>query len=149
AATNGLWAVGAYAGLASSTARDDAAWAKFEADLRTRASQIAAESLFFTLEINQLEDAEIEAALGAHPPAARWRPWLRRVRLSRPQELSADLERMLIDKSPAVANWSRLSDETLAKLTAKAGRDTLTLPEVLNRLSDPSPLTRRQAAQGL
>src|SRR5262249_8358426 len=92
AATNGLWALAAFAGLASPTARDDASWAKFEADLRTRASQIAAESLYFTLEINQLEDAEIEAALSAHPPAARWRPWLRRVRLSRPHELSADLE---------------------------------------------------------
>src|SRR5882672_6231315 len=47
-ATNGLWGVAAYAGLASSVARDDPAWAKFEADLRTRASQIAAESLYFT-----------------------------------------------------------------------------------------------------
>src|SRR5579862_890525 len=52
AATNGLWSVGAYGGLASSTARDNPAWAKFEADLRARSSQIAAESLFFTLEIN-------------------------------------------------------------------------------------------------
>jgi oligoendopeptidase F len=149
AATNGLWAVGAFAGLSSSVARNDPAWAKFEADLRTRSSQIAAESLFFTLEINQLEDAELEAALGAHPPAARWRPWLRRVRLTRPHELTPDLERMLIDRGPGVANWSRLSDETLAKLTAKAGRDTLTLAEVLNRLSDPNPLRRRQAAFGL
>jgi oligoendopeptidase F len=149
AATNGLWAVGAYAGLAASVARDDPAWAKFEADLRARSAQIGAESLFFTLEINQLEDAEIEAALAAHAPAERWRPWLRRVRLSRPHELTPDLERMLIDRSPAVANWSRLSDETLAKLTAKVGRETLTLPEVLNRLSDPDAARRKQAAQGL
>src|SRR5690348_8327625 len=65
AATNGLWGVAAFASLAASTARDDPAWAKFEADLRARSAQIAAESLFFTLEINQLEDAEIEAALAA------------------------------------------------------------------------------------
>jgi oligoendopeptidase F len=149
AATNGLWAVGAFAGLSSSVARNDAAWAKFEADLRARSSQIAAESLFFTLEINQLEDAEIEAALAAHAPAARWRPWLRRVRLSRPHELTPDLERMLIDRGPGVANWSRLFDETLARLTAKVGRETLTLPEALNRLSDPDGARRKQAAQAL
>lgn len=148
-ATNGLWSVMAYAGLAASTARDDPAWAKFEGDLRARASQIGAESLFFTLELNQLEDPEIEQAFKAHPPAARWRPWIRRVRLSRPHELTADLERLLVDKSPAAANWSRLWDETLARLTAKAGRDTLTLPEALNRLSDPDGLRRKQAAQGL
>jgi len=148
-ATNGLWGVGAYAGLAASTARDDPAWSKFEADLRARSSQIAAESLFFTLEINELEDNEIEAAFRAHPPAARWRPWVRRVRLSRPHELSPDLERMLIDRGPAVANWSRLSEETLAALTAKVGKETLTLSETLNRLSDPDAARRKQAAQGL
>jgi len=148
-ATNGLWGVGAYAGLAASTARDDPAWAKFEADLRQTSSQIAAESLFFTLELNQLDDNEIEAAFRAHPPAARWRPWIRRVRLSRPHELTPDLERMLIDRGPAVANWSRLSDETLATLTAKVGKDTLTLSETLNRLSDPDAARRKQAAQAL
>ncbi|UTP40155.1 M3 family oligoendopeptidase [Phenylobacterium sp. LH3H17] len=148
-ATNGLWGVGAYASLSASVARDDAAWAKFEGDLRTRSSQIAAESLFFTLELNQLEDNEIEMAFKAHPPAARWRPWMRRVRLSRPHELSPDLERILIDRGPAVANWTRLYDETLARLTAKVGRENLTLPEALNRLSDPDAARRKQAAQGL
>jgi oligoendopeptidase F len=148
-ATNGLWAVGAYAALSASTARDDAGWAKFEADLRARSSQVAAESLFFTLELNQLEDNEIEMAFKAHPPAARWRPWMRRVRLSRPHELSPDLERMVIDRGPAVANWTRLFDETLARLVAKVGRENLTLPEALNRLSDPDAARRKQAAQGL
>jgi oligoendopeptidase F len=149
AATNGLWGVGAYAGLAASTARNDPAWSKFEADLRARSSQIAADSLFFTLELNELEDNEIEAAFRAPKPAARWRPWIRRVRLSRPHELSPDLERMLIDRGPAVANWSRLSEETLAALTAKVGRETLTLSEVLNRLSDADGARRKQAAQAL
>ena len=148
-ATNALYGVAAYAALAASTARDDAAWSKFEADLRARAAQIGALSLFFTLEINQLEDAELEAALAANPEAARWRPWLRRVRAGRPHELSADLERLLIDKAPAVANWVRLSDETLARLTARVGAETLTLPEVLNRLSDPDGGRRKAAAGAL
>ncbi len=148
-ATNGLWAVAAFASLSSSVARNDPAWSKFEADFRVRASQIGAKSLFFTLEINQLEDAEIEAALAASPAAARWRPWIRRVRLGRPHELSPDLERMLIDRAPAMANWSRLSDETLAKLSVRVGREKLTLSEALNRLSDPDAARRRQAAQAL
>ncbi|MBI1199562.1 MAG: M3 family oligoendopeptidase [Phenylobacterium sp.] len=148
-ATNALWGVGAYAGLAASTARDDPAWSKFEADLRARASQIGALSLFFTLEINQLDDGELEAALKAHKAAQRWRPWLRRVRASRPHELSADLERLLVDKAPAVANWVRLFDETLARLSARVEGETLTLPELLNRMSDADPKRRRAAAQAL
>ena len=147
--TNALWRVGAFASLASSIARDDPAWAKFEADFRARAAQIGAESLFFTLEINALEDAELEAALTAHVGAARWSPWLRRVRLSRPHELSAELERMLVDRSPAVANWGRLWDETLAKLVAEVEGENLTLPEALNRLSDPDPARRKAAGEGL
>jgi oligoendopeptidase F len=148
-ATNGLYAVGAFASLAASTARDDPAWAKFEADFRARAAQIGAESLFFTLELNQLEDAEIDAAFAAHEPARRWRPWMRRVRLSRPHELSPEMEHLLVDRSPAVANWTRLWDETLARLTARVGKETLTLPEALNRLSDPQAKVRKAAAEGL
>jgi oligoendopeptidase F len=148
-AVNGLWGVGAYAGLAASTARDDPAWAKFEADLRARSSQIAAESLFFSLELNQLEDGELNAALEAHEPTRRWTPWLRRLRLSRPHELSAELERYIVDRGPAVANWVRLYDETLAKLSARVGKEALTLPEALNRLSDPDVRRRKAAADGL
>ena len=39
-ATNRLWAVGAYASLAASVARDDPAWSKFESDIRARAAEI-------------------------------------------------------------------------------------------------------------
>jgi oligoendopeptidase F len=147
---NLLGGASAYASLASSTARDDAAWAKFEGDLRARTAAIAAESLFLTLELNQLEEWEIEAALKASPAAAHFRPWLRRVRLVREHELSPDLERLLIDRAPAVANWSRLFDETLSKLRVTAERgEALTLSEALNRLSDPDPARRERAAQGL
>lgn len=148
-ATNGLWSVGAYASLAGSVAHDDPACAKFEADLRARSAGIAAESLFFTLELNKLEDAEIEAALKAYPLGVRWTPWLRRVRLSRPHELSPDLERFIVDKSPAAANWVRLYDETLAKLRVTVGDESLTLPEPLNRLSDSDVARRKAAADGL
>jgi oligoendopeptidase F len=148
-ATNAMWGVGAFGSLSASTQRDNPAWSKFESDLRTRTSQIAQLSLFFTLEINQLEDGELEAALKAHPDAQRWRPWLRRVRAGRPHELSAELERLLIDKAPAVANWGRLTDDTLAGLTARVDGQTLTLAETLNRMSDPDAARRKAAAQAL
>jgi len=148
-ATNRLWSVGAYASLAASTDHGDPAWARFEADIRARSAAIGAETLFFTLELNELEDRELAAALDAWPAASRWTPWLRRVRLGRPHELSAELERMLVDRAPAVANWSRLYDDTLAQLTARVGAERLTLPETLNRLSDPSPVARRAAAKAL
>jgi oligoendopeptidase F len=144
-----IWPVAAYASLSASVDHGDPAWTRFEADVRARGAKNDALTLFFTLELNQLTDAEINAALAAHPAAARWAPWLRRVRASRPHELSADLERMLVDRAPAVANWTRLYDDILAKLEVKVGRDRLTLSEALNRLSDPSPRRRRAAGQAL
>jgi oligoendopeptidase F len=149
AATNRLGGVAAYAVLAATVDRDDPAWAKFEADVRARAAVIGAETVWLTLELNRLSDTELDAALDASPAAARWRPWLRRVRASKPHELSPELERYLADRSPAVQQWSRLWDETLARLKVVAGRETLTLNEALNRLSDPSALVRRTAAEGL
>jgi oligoendopeptidase F len=147
--TDLLCAPAAYAALAASTARDDPAWAKFESDLRARQAAISADTVFLTLELNQLEDWEIESALKANPAAAKWRPWIRRVRLVREHELSPDLERLLVDRSPAVANWTRLYDETLARLATPVDGETLTLAEALNRLSDPLPARRRSAADGL
>ena len=148
-ATNKLWAVGAYASLSSSVAQNDPGWAKFESDLRGRSAQISAKTLFFTLELNALPDSTIAAALAAHAGAARWAPWLRRVRLSKPHELSHEAETMIVERSPAVAGWSRLYDETLSRLRVKSGKDALSLPEALNRLSDPSPVVRKATAQSL
>lgn len=91
-ASDRLGALGAYAFLAASTARDDAGAQGFEADVREKITAIATPTVWLTLEINQIDDAELDAALAAHPAAARWRPWLRRVRAMKPHELSAQLE---------------------------------------------------------
>jgi oligoendopeptidase F len=148
--TNLNYSVAGYAALAASTARDDPAWAKFEADLRARLAAIWAETLFLTLELNQIEEWEIEGAFKASADAARWRPWIRRVRLMREHELSPDLERLLMDREPAVQNWSRLYDETLSRMRIEPEPGvSLTLAEALNRLSDADPARREAAAHAL
>jgi oligoendopeptidase F len=148
-AVNLLWSVGAYASLSSSVAQNDPAWGKFESDLRNRAAQIGAKSLFFTLELNALDDSEIAAALKSSKAAARWSPWLRRVRLSKPHELSHEAEKMIVERSPGVAGWGRLYDETLSRMQVVVGKERLNLPQALNRLSDPSEPARKAAATGL
>ena len=54
-----------------------------------------------TAETNSASSPE---PFAAHEPARRWGPWLRRVRLGRPHELTPDLERMILDRSPAAPN---------------------------------------------
>lgn len=148
-ASDVLGGLGAYAFLAASTDRNDAAANGFEAVIREKGTTIAASTIWVTLEINQLADTEVEAALAAAPGAARWRPWLRRVRAMKPHELSHELETFLAERGPISAQWPRLFDETLAALKVKAGKDELTLSEALNRLSDPKAARRKAAAEGL
>ena len=148
-ASDVLGALGAYAFLSASTARDDAGAQGFEADVREKITAIATPTVWLTLEINQIDDADLEAALNAHPGAARWRPWLRRVRAMKPHELSTELETFIAERGPITAQWPRLFDEQLAALRAKAGNESLTLSEALNRLSDAKPARRKAAAEGL
>ena len=144
-----LGALGAYSFLAASTDRNDAAAQGFEATVREKLTAIATPTVWVTLEVNQLEEAEIEAALAAYPDAARWRPWLRRVRAMKPHELSQELETFLAERGPISAQWPRLFDETLAAMKVKTGKDELTLSEALNQLSDPKAARRKAAAEGL
>jgi oligoendopeptidase F len=139
----------AYATLASTIDRDNTQIGKLESDLRTQAAMISADSLFLSLELNKLEDWEIEQALKMMEKAQRWRPWLRRIRASRPHELSAELERLMLERAPAVAQWSRLFDETFARLRAYVGKEELTLNDALTRLSAPEAKVRKEAAQAL
>lgn len=149
-----LGALGAYAFLSASTARDDAGAQGFEADVREKITAIATPTVWLTLEINAIGDVELEAALAADAAAARWRPWLRRVRTMKPHELSTELETFIAERGPITAQWPRLFDEQLAALRAQvgkrgAGAESLTLAESLNRLSDAKPARRRAAAEGL
>jgi len=148
-ASDVLGGLGAYAFLAASTNRNDAAATGFEATVREKMTAIATPTVWVTLEVNQLEEAEIEAALTAHPAGARWTPWLRRVRAMKPHELSQELETFLAERGPISAQWPRLFDETLAAMKVRAGKDELTLAEALNRLSDPKAARRKSAAEGL
>jgi oligoendopeptidase F len=104
-----LGGLGAYAFLAASTAATTRGARASRPTVREKMTAIATPTVWLTLEINQLDDAEIEAALKADPGAARWRPWLRRVRAMKPHELSQELETFLAERGPISAQWPRCS----------------------------------------
>ena len=139
----------AYAFLAASTNREDAAAPSFEADIREKLTAIVTPTVWLTLEINALDEADVADALEAHEPARRWAPWLRRLRAMKPHELSEELETFIAEQSPVQAQWPRLFDETLASLRAEVDGESLTLAEALNRLSDNDEARRRAAGQAL
>lgn len=141
--------LGAYAFLAASTNREDAAAATFEADVREKLTAIVTPTVWLTLEINALDEETVKDALQAFEPARRWAPWLRRLRAMKPHELSEELETFIAEQSPVQAQWPRLFDETLAALRADVEGESLTLSEALNRLSDTDENRRAAAGKAL
>jgi oligoendopeptidase F len=58
----------------------------------------------------------------ADPAFARWRPYLRDLRVYRPHQLSDELERFMHERDvTGRAAWSRLFDETIAGMRVQVG----------------------------
>ncbi|MCB4823837.1 M3 family oligoendopeptidase [Roseicella sp. GB24] len=132
----------------------DPANGRFYQTLQERVTAISSHLLFFTLELNRLEDAELERKLAGSPALARWRPWLRDLRVFRPHQLSDELEKLLHEKEVTGRSaWNRLFDETIAGMTVKVAKGTeieeVTVSAALNKLSDRDRAVREAAAQGV
>jgi oligoendopeptidase F len=119
---------------------------RFFQTVQERINEVSTSLLFFTLELNRLDDDALEAKLG-DPALAHYRAWLRDTRAFRPHQLADDLEKLLHEKSVAGrAAWTRLFDETVADLRFPYRGRQLTEAEALNLLSDRDPEVRREAA---
>jgi oligoendopeptidase F len=134
-----------YASLVYAGNVSDPEIGRFFQTMQERINAVSTALLFFTLELNRLDD-EALAAKAAAPALARYRPWLRDIRAFRPHQLSDELEKLLHEKYVAGrAAWVRLFDETIADLRFPFRGRELTEPEALDLLSNPDPEIRREA----
>ncbi len=140
---------GSYAGLVHATAMEDPEVGRFYQTIQERLTRISTELLFFTLELNHIENAALEEKL-KDPAAARYRPWLRDLRVFRPHQLSEEMEKLLHEKSvTAYSAWVRLYDETQAAMRFRVAGKDLTLAGVLAGMTDKDSRKRRLAAKAL
>ena len=138
-----------FAGLLHSRNVIDPEIGRFFQTMQERVNEISSQLLFFTLEINHIEDAALQARL-ADPALARYAPWIRDVRAAREHELPEEQERLLHEKQVAGRSaWVRLFDETEAALRFPVDGKDLTAAEALHLLSEPDPKRRRAAAKSL
>jgi oligoendopeptidase F len=121
---------------------------KFYQSMQERVNGVSTQLIFFTLEINRLDEDDVTAKLAASSALSRYAPWLRDVRLYRDHQLSDEVERLLHEKYVVGrAAWNRLFDETMAGLRFPIDGKELTSAEALNRLSDRDPAKRREAGE--
>ena len=144
-----LGRVMSFAQLKFSGDSTDAAIGRFMQSCSERVTAISSHLIFFSLELNRLED-DVLARQAADPALTRWQPFLRDLRVFRPHQLSDEAERLLHDKSVTGHQaWSRLFDETVAGMKIPFGGTDLTVSDVLNKLSDRDRATREQAGHAI
>jgi oligoendopeptidase F len=142
-----LGRVMSYAQLVHAGDMSDAEASRFYQNMQERTTDISTALLFFTLELNRLEEAELDAKLASRA-LARYRPWLRDIRAFRDHQLSDELESLLHEKQVAGrAAWIRLFDETMADLRFDFDGERLTSTEVLHKLTDHDGAVRKAAAK--
>jgi oligoendopeptidase F len=138
-----------YAQLLFSGDSTNADIGRFYQTVSERVTSISSHMLFFALELNRLDEAALEQKL-ADPALARWRPWLRDLRVFRPHQLSDELEKLLHEKEVTGRSaWSRLFDETVAGMRIPLDGEQLTVSATLNLLSDRDRSKREAAGRAI
>jgi len=138
-----------YAQLVHAGNMTDPEIGRFYQTMQERVTDISTELLFFTLELNRLDDGVLAEKLKA-PALAKYAPWLRDSRAFRPHQLSDEVEQILHEKAIAGRSaWIRLFDESMAHLRFPLDGRELTSNEVLNLLTDRDGKVRKAAAKSL
>ncbi len=144
-----LGRLASYAGLLFAGDSTDPVIGRFYQSVTERVTAISSDLLFFTLELNRLDDATLDRKLG-DAKLARYRPWLRDLRVFRPHQLADDLEKLLHEKEvTGHSAWNRLFDETMAALRIDVGGESLNVSGALNKLSDRDRSVREAAGKAV
>ncbi len=140
-----------YAGLLHAGDTVDPEISKFYSDIRDRMTQISTNLLFFSLELNRIDDEEFASAL-ENADLKYYEPWLLELRKQRPFQLDDEIERLFHEKSvTGRAAWSRLFNETINDLRFEVVGEEEPLPieRALNLLQESDGIRRKNAAEAL
>ena len=90
--------LGSFAGLVHAGNTLEPARTKFYGDVQERLTAASIHLVFFTLELNRIDDAVLNRAM-ADPALGHYRPWLEDVRRYRPYQLEDRVEQLFHEKS--------------------------------------------------
>ncbi|WP_108397947.1 M3 family oligoendopeptidase [Devosia submarina] len=142
--------IGSFSFLQYAQKSTDPDRAKFMGDTNEALTNLSTRVLFFELELNRIDDADLEAAFSADPELARYRTWFAELRKAKPYQLDDKLEELFHDKSvTAYSAWNRLFDETLSSLEFEVDGETLNMEATLHLLSEKDEKKRESAFKAL
>lgn len=89
-----------YAGLVYAGDTSDPKRAKLYGDIQEKMTNASAHLIFFSLELNRIDDAVIEKAMDGNPAIGHYRPWLVDLRKDKPYQLDDKIE-LLFHENPS------------------------------------------------
>jgi oligoendopeptidase F len=138
-----------YASLLYAADTSDPKRQKFFGDIQEKITAISSKLLFFPLELNRLDDAQLEKAMKSSE-LGHYRPWIEDLRKEKPYQLEDKLEQLFHEKAvTARGAWDRLFNETMTALRFEVDGEYLSLEPTLNHLLDQDETKRREAAEAL
>jgi oligoendopeptidase F len=144
-----LGRVMSYAQLLFSADSTNPSHGQFYQTMSERVTVISTHMLFFTLELNRLDEAALAVQMQT-PGLARYASWFRDSRVFLPHQLPDEMEKLLHEKDvTGHAAWSRLFDETTAGMKLAVLGEELSLSAALNKLSDRDRPTREAAGKAV
>lgn len=124
--------------------------AKFLGDTQDALTKLSSKTLFFSLELNRIEDDVLEAAFAKDAKLARYKPWFVELRKAKPHQLEDRVEEVFLDKSATGRSaWNRLFDETMASLKFEVDGETLGLEGTLTLMTHKDTAKRESAFHAL
>lgn len=140
-----LGRVGSYAYLIYATNLQNDESLAFYQFVSETISELSAQIIFFSLDLNELNQEIILA-----PALAPYLPFLRQNRVFKPYQLTKPLEELLSRKSiTSTEAWVRFYNETMAGMKFNFKDQILSLAEILNKLSSTSGADRELASKEL
>ena len=139
-----------YAGLRYYQNTTDPERAKFISDAQDKITAYTTPLVFFSLEINRIDDDVLARHFTDNADLARYKPIFDKLRAMKPYQLSDELEKFLHDQSTVgAAAWNRLFDETIAGLSFTVDGEELPLESTLTLLTEQDRAKREAAAHAL
>ncbi len=136
-----------YAGLLYASDTTDPESVKFYGNMQEQMTAAGSHLLFFTLELNQIDEKDLESGMDREISLSYYRPWLTELRQDKPYQLDEQLEQLFHEKSvTGKAAWVRLFDETMSSLEFDINGETLSVEPALNMLQDQDRDKRATAA---
>lgn len=142
--------IGSFAFLTYAQDQSNKENSSFYQNISEKLTDISQPTIFFSLELNKIEEAKLHEMLKANEGLAFYKSWLLDLRVEKPYQLSEEAETILHQKYiTSRQSWVKLYDETQADTRFTFDDKQLTIQEVFQYLSDADRRLREKAAKSV